>query len=178
MSSRFTKLDPANLPPEQKAVYDVIAAGKRKAVPYIYHALLGSPELAQLTQQLGVYCRYGTEFTARQSELAVLVVAQHFQAAYEWSVHVEEARKAGLPENVIAAVEKGEKPEFADPDDELIYRFSKTYFEQNDVPDDIFVAAEARFGKKAVIELAGILGFYSMLAIVLRIYRVPPQDKA
>jgi len=46
------------------------------------------------------------------------------------------------------------------------------------VPDDLFAEAEARFGKKAVLELAGLLGYYSMLAIVLRIYRVPPQGEA
>ncbi len=51
-------------------------------------------------------------------------------------------------------------------------------FRHNDVPDDLFAAAQARFGEKAVVELAGLLGYYSMLAICLRIYRVPPQGEA
>ena len=178
MSKRFVELDPATLTPAQKPVFDAIASGPRKTVPYIYHTLLASPEMAEKAQALGLFCRYGTEFSPRLSELAILVVSRHWQAAYEWSVHVHEARKAGLPEDVITALEADEVPVFADPDDALVYRFSSTYFAQNDVPDDLFAEAEARFGKKAVLELAGLLGYYSMLAIVLRIYRVPPQGEA
>lgn len=175
---RFREHDPAELSPAQRAVFDAIASGPRKTVPYIYHLLLGSPELAEKAQALGVFCRYGTEFPPRLSELAILVVARHWEAAYEWSVHVHEARKAGVPEPVIAALEKDETPAFEDADDELVYRFASTYFAANDVPDDLFTAAEARFGKKAVVELAGLLGYYSMLAICLRIFRVPPQGEA
>lgn len=178
MNKRFRELEPAELSPAQKTVFDAIASGPRKTVPYIYHLLLGSAELAEKSQALGVFCRYGTEFTPRLSELAILVVARHWDAVYEWSVHVHEARKAGLPESVIAALETDEVPVFEDADDALVYRFASTYFAKNDVPDDLFAEAEARFGKKAVIELAGLLGYYSMLAICLRIYRVPPQGEA
>lgn len=178
MTKRFRELSPDRLTPEQKPVFEAIASGPRKTVPYIYHLLLGSPELAKTAQSLGVFCRYGTEFSPRLSELAILVVARHWDATYEWSVHVHEARKAGVPEPVIAALEKDEVPTFEDADDELVYRFASTYFATNDVPDDIFAAAQARFGEKAVVELAGLLGYYSMLAICLRIYRVPPQGEA
>ena len=178
MTKRFRELDPSTLSPAQKAVFDAIASGPRKTVPYIYHLLLGSAELAEKSQALGVFCRYGTEFPPRLSELAILVVAQHWDATYEWSVHVHEARKAGVPETVITALEKREVPVFEDASDELVYRFASTYFATNDVPDDLFAAAQARFGEKAVVELAGLLGYYSMLAICLRIFRVPPQGEA
>ena len=178
LTKRFKEHDPATLSPAQKAVFDAIASGPRKTVPYIYHLLLGSAELAEKAQALGVFCRYGTEFPPRLSELAILVVARHWDATYEWSVHVHEARKAGLPETVIAALEKDETPVFEDAVEDLVYRFASTYFKNNDVPDDLFAAAQERFGEKAVVELAGLLGYYSMLAICLRIYRVPPQGEA
>lgn len=178
MSKRFAELDPAALAPDQKAIYDAIASGQRKSVPYIFQQLLASPELAERTQALGLFCRYGTELSPRLSELAILVVARHWDATYEWSVHVHEARKAGVPEHEITALEAGRVPEFTDPDAAIIHDFASSFFIGNDVPDDIFAAAEARFGRKAVVELAGLLGYYSMLAIVLRIYRVPPQGEA
>ncbi len=178
MTSRFRELSQDELTPDQRPVFEAIASGPRQTVPYIYHLLLGSPELAKTAQALGVFCRYGTEFSPRLSELAILVVARRWDAAYEWSVHVHEARKAGLPDSIISALEKDQVPDFEDADDALIYRFASTYFATNDVPDDIFAAAEARFGRKAVVELAGLLGYYSMLAICLRIFRVPPQGEA
>ncbi len=175
MSDRFFEIDPARLSPTARVVYDTIAAGPRQSVPYIFQALVKSPELTERTQALGVFCRYNTEFPPRLSELAILVVAKHWDATYEWSVHEHEARKAGVPEDVIAALDAGTVPDFKEADDALIYRFASTFFATNDVPDDLFAAAQARFGEKAVVELAGLLGYYSMLAIILRIFRVPPQ---
>ncbi|WP_127088201.1 carboxymuconolactone decarboxylase family protein [Aquabacter cavernae] len=178
MTKRFRELIPDHLTAAQQPVFEAIASGPRQTVPYIYHLLLRSPELAKTAQALGVFCRYGTQFSPRLSELAILVVARHWDAAYEWSVHVHEARKAGVPEPVIAALEKDEVPVFDDADDDLVYRFASSYFANNDVSDDLFAAAQARFGEQAVVELAGLLGYYSMLAICLRIYRVPPQGEA
>jgi 4-carboxymuconolactone decarboxylase len=42
------------------------------------------------------------------------------------------------------------------------------------VSDQAFDTAVARFGSKTVLELSSILGYYSMLAIVMRVYRVKP----
>lgn len=178
MPKRFVEVDPATLNADQMAIYDAIVSGRRGTVPYIFQVLLRSPRLAELTQNLGLFCRYETDLPARLSELAILVVARHWQADYEWSVHEHEARKAGVPEDVIAALKADRVPDFSDPDDALVYRFSSAFFAHKDVPDDIYAAAEARFGSKAAVELAGVLGYYSMLAIVLRIYRVPPQGEA
>ncbi len=175
LSDRFQEIDPARLSAAARAVYDTIAAGPRQSVPYIFQALVKSPELTERTQALGVFCRYNTEFPPRLSELAILVVAKHWDATYEWSVHEHEARKAGVPDAVIAAIDAGHEPAFADPDDALIYAFARTFFATNEVPDPLFAQAQARFGEKAVVELAGLLGYYSMLAIILRIFRVPPQ---
>ncbi|MEW6255874.1 MAG: carboxymuconolactone decarboxylase family protein [Pseudomonadota bacterium] len=178
MTSRFRQLSPEALTPAQRPIFEAIAAGPRQSVPYIYHLLLESPDLARTAQALGVFCRYGTEFPPRLSELAILVVARHWEATYEWSVHVHEARKAGLPESIIAALEKDEVPHFEEPDDVLVYEFASRFFATNDVPDDLFAQAEARFGRKAVVELAGLLGYYSMLAICLRVFRVPADGEA
>ena len=38
-------------------------------------------------------------------------------------------------------------------------------------------AAVERFGRRRVVEMVGVLGYYSMLAILLRIYRVPAKTK-
>ncbi|MEP9353511.1 carboxymuconolactone decarboxylase family protein [Xanthobacter sp. KR7-65] len=178
MLKRFAEVDPERLTPPEKAIYDMIASGPRGTVPYIFQLLLRSPQLAERTQELGIFCRYETGFPPRLSELAILVVAKHWDSAFEWSVHEHEARKAGVPEAVIAAIAAGRKPDFGDADEALVHGFATAFFAHNDVPDDLFAAAEARFGRKGAVELAGLIGYYSMLAIVLRIYRVPPQGEA
>lgn len=171
---RYSLLSPQTLTPKQKAVYDSIAASRNGAVPTPFHIFLQSPELADRAQQLGSLLRYRTGLTPRQSEIAILVTAKHWDEEYEWSVHAPEARKAGVPEDVIQAIRTGTRPASLTGDEALVYEFANTFYAKRDVPEEVFERAVARFGQKSVVELASILGYYSMLAIVMRIYRVKP----
>jgi len=175
MSTRFRKLDAEQLSPEQRIVFDAIAAPRGGVVPTPFHILLESPELALLTQALGAFCRYRTTLGPRLSELLVLITATHWGAEYELAVHTPEARKAGVAEAVIAALQAKETPRFNDADSQLLYEFATSFFETRDVPDVLFDKAVAQFGRRRVVELAGILGYYSGLAMLLRIFRVPAE---
>jgi 4-carboxymuconolactone decarboxylase len=172
MTDRFKPLAREALAPDQQRIYDAIVAGPRGSVPAPFHIFLQSAPLADRVQQLGSLLRFGTSLPPRLSELAILVTASHWRAAYEWSVHEAEARKAGVSESVIAALAAGTRPPL-EGDDVLVYDFASTFYSKRDVPDELFAAATARFGQKTVVELASILGYYSMLAIVLNLFRVP-----
>src|SRR5580765_2238872 len=114
MNTRFRKLDAGQLSSEQRVVFDAIAAPRGGVVPTPFHILLESPELASLTQALGAFCRYRTQLGPKLSELLVLITAAHWGAEYEFAVHAPEARKAGVPEAVIAALQTREPPGFDD----------------------------------------------------------------
>ena len=172
--SRFREFARAELTPEQQAVFDAVGA-KRGSVPAPFHILLESPALASQAQALGVFCRYNTGFAPRLSELMVLLTAAHWQSDYEMSVHIPEARKAGIPDHVIEAIQAGKAPEFGDRESQLVYDFATAFYATRDVPDALFDAAVAEFGRKRVVEMAGVLGYYSLLAIVMRIFRVPAK---
>lgn len=174
-TERFRPIERDSLDDAQREVFDAIASGPRGSVPAIFHLYLHSPEMCQRIQSLGAFCRYRTSFTPIQSEAVILVVAQHFDAAYEWSVHVVEARNAGLPEDAITAIEGGREPGAADAAVRLLWRFTRTYLATNAVPDALFDEARDAFGHRAVVELAGLIGYYAMLAMALRIFQVPPK---
>jgi len=175
MSERFAPLTRAELSPEQQRVYEAIQSGPRGAVPAPFHLFLHSAELADRVQQLGELLRYRTGLPPRLSELAILITARHWDAEYEWSVHEREARKAGVPESVIRAIAAGTVPELSG-DDALVCEFAHTFYVRRDVTDPLYKTAVDRFGMRTVVELSSILGYYSMLAIVLRIFRVAPAS--
>jgi 4-carboxymuconolactone decarboxylase len=175
MSDRFKPFRRDDLDPRQQAVFDAIEAGPRGTVPWIFHLYLESPDLAARVAELGLFCRYRTGLPPRLSELAILIVARHWNAAYEWRVHEGEARKTGLADDAIAAIGSGREPDFDDADARLIYEFCTEYLSENDVSDALFARAIDRFGRRTVVELAGILGYYSMLAMAIRIFRLPPE---
>ena len=170
---RYQTLTPDTLTPEQKPVYEAIAAARKGSVPKPFHVFLQSPQLTDKAQQLGALLRYETGLSPRLSELAILITAKHWDARYEWRVHEGEARKAGVPEDVIRAIASGTRPALAG-DDAIVFEFASAFFANRNVPDSVFNAAVERLGHKTVVELSSILGYYSMLAIVMAIYRVEP----
>ena len=169
---RYRELNRDELGAEQKALFDSIASTRGGVVPTPFHVLAESPQLASLTQALGAFCRYRTGLSPKLSELAVLITATHWGADYEFAVHAPEALKAGIAQSVIDALKQGKTPSFDDEDARLIYEFTTVFYATRDVPDNLFEHAIARFGRRRVVELAGLLGYYSGLAMLLRIFRV------
>lgn len=173
-SPRYRELDPAELDAEQRRIFEEIGRPRAGAVPAPFHLYVESPELAQTAQAVGAFCRYRTGLPPRLSELAILTTAAYWGAAYEFGVHAGEARKAGVPEPEIVALADGRRPDFDDEDAALVHDFASAIYQHKDVPDALFAEAVKRFGRRTVIELTGLLGYYSMLAIALRVFRVPP----
>ena len=178
MTQRYREFAANELSPEQKAVFDSIASTRGGIVPTPFHVLAESPQLASLTQALGAFCRYRTGLSPKLSELAVLITAAHWGAEYEFAVHTPEALKAGISQSVIDALRDHKKPAFEDRDSKLIYDFATTFYASKDVPDALFQEAVTRFGRRRVVELAGLLGYYSGLAMLLRIFRVAAPKPA
>lgn len=171
-SKRYHEFRRQDLSPEQQQVFDGIAAPRAGVVPAPFHILIESPTLASLTQELGAFCRYRTGFRPYLSEIMVLLTAAHWRADYEFSVHIPEAKKAGLSDETIADLRDGRVPQLDDPDAKVIYDFTTTFYANREVPDALFNEAVARFGRSRVVEFVGVLGYYSMLAIFMRVFRV------
>ena len=169
---RYRELNRDELDAAQKAVFDSIASTRGGVVPTPFHILAESPDLASLTQALGAFCRYRTGLSPKLSELAVLITASYWGADYEFGVHAPEALKAGIAQSVIDAVRDGKKPPFDDDDSRLVYEFATVFYATKDIPDRLFDEAVARFGRRRVVELTGLLGYYSGLAMLLRVFRV------
>ena len=59
-------------------------------------------------------------------------------------------------------------------DEALVHAFASELLTQGRVGDDTFALAVARFGYQTVVELVGVAGFYSMVALTLNAFAAPP----
>lgn len=159
----------------QRAVWDHIASGARGGVGGPFLALLGSPELCSRVEQLGVFVRYECGVPMRLREIAILCVGQHWRADYEWYAHAPIAESQGVPSAVIAAIGAGaaEIPFDHDPD-RVVVAFARALLRTGGVPDAEFAAARALLGERGTVELTGLVGYYSLLAMQLNVFRVEP----
>lgn len=159
---------------EQRDVHDRIASGPRGGVRGPLAIWLHRPELADLAQSLGRYCRYDSSLPPRLSELAILTTARVWNADYEWQTHLPHALAAGLSQDITDALSRDETPVFTAEDEELVYLFTRELNEKKSVSDALFERTLARLGRDATVDLVGVLGYYSLISMTIKAFEVPP----
>ncbi len=173
---RFKPLSSEEMTPEQAEVWAGIC-GDRPSPAGPFNAWLVSPELARRAASLGAQARLHTSLEPRLSELAILVTARHWNSQTEWSLHEPFARRAGLDQEVIDALNHKIVPEFGQEDEAGVYAFCRQALEQGQVEDAVFDRCRDALGQAGVIELTVLLGYYSLVALSLNVFQVPLPEE-
>ena len=135
--------------------------------------LLRSPEMLSRARNVGDYVRFNSALPPRLSEFVILITARHWTQQYEWSAHAAIAERAGLSLDTIAAVADGRRPEQMSEDEAAVYDFCMELLQTHGVSDPTYAQAVSLFEEKGVIDTIGIVGYYSMLAMVMNTARTP-----
>ena len=171
--SRVPALTPETMTDAQRRVAAEIASGPRgTSTGGPFNAWLQSPEFADRAQNLGALLRYGTSVPPRLKELAILTVARAWTAQFEWYAHKKFAIDAGLAIAVIDALEARRRPGFVNDDEAAVYDFAAELLASHQVADATFAAAESHLGKAGVVELVGVLGYYTLVSMTLNVFQV------
>ncbi len=161
---------------DQKRIHDEITAGPRGGVVGPLKVWLHSPSLADRAQKLGAYARYHSSLPPHLSELAILVTGWIWKADFEWMSHVGPAREAGISEAVIESIRTGAKPPFEDDRSHIVYTVSRELHETRRLSKETYARAEALLGRQALVDLVGILGYYTLISMTLNAFDVLTPD--
>jgi 4-carboxymuconolactone decarboxylase len=179
---RLDSLTPDQLDSAQAELYGAITGGPRAAdrgrSPITdeagrllgpFNAMLYNPALGDPMQGLGAAIRYHTSLDAPTREVAILTVAATLDSEFEWFAHERLARGAGVSDETIARIAAGREP---DGEAALIHRAARELIVDGDLSEARFAEVEERFGVTGCVELVVLIGYYRMLALVLRTFRV------
>jgi 4-carboxymuconolactone decarboxylase len=169
---RFQPIPPDEMNAEQRAIYDEALASKRGQVPAPVLAWLHSPDLARHAARLGAFLRFDTTLGAQLSELAILVTARHWSAAYEWYAHKKLALQAGIAPDVLDAINIRHVPDLDDPRAQIVYEVSEALHESRVLPQALYNRARTLLGERGLVELIGLLGYYTLVSMTLNAYEV------
>lgn len=172
--ARIPKINPQDMTAEQQAVHDDIASGPRGEVVGPLAVWLNRPKLADTAQKLGQYCRYDSSLPPRLSELAILTTARIWNATFEWQSHEPPARAAGLADEVITALAKDETPDFKNFDEEVVYRIARDLNLDRRISDELYLRGEELLGRDGLVDLIGVLGYYSLISMTINAFEVDP----
>lgn len=173
-TDRLTAIDPALWTDAQRACAEEIIAGPRGGLISPFVPLLRSPELCTHAQRMGEYLRYRSAIGLRLSELAILVTARHWDQQVEWSIHAPIAVREGIAPNIVEAIADERTPVFTQTDEHLVYEVSRQSLQERRVDDATWADACAQLGEHGVLDLTGIVGYYTMLSIVMNGAQTPP----
>ena len=139
-----------------------------------FNAMLYAPPVGHALQELGAAIRFRTELAPRTREMAILVVAQAWDSAYERDSHELLGRDAGLTDAEIKALRAGDDPGFADKHEQVAYSVVRALTgPAADLDDQEYDTAAAVLGERALVELSTLVGYYATLALQMRIFRAP-----
>ena len=172
-TDRLPPLPESSLSPAQKRAAAELATGPRGAVFGPFVPLLRSPDFLSPLQKAGEYLRYKSALAPRLSEFAILLVARRWNQQYEWHVHRPIAERAGVPVEHVQAVAEGRRPDGMAPDQAVVHDFLQELQANRSVSDVTYRRAVELFGERGVIDLCGICGYYSTLAMVMNVARTP-----
>jgi 4-carboxymuconolactone decarboxylase len=122
---------------------------------------------------LGDYLRFASVLPPRLSELAIIITARQWTQNYEWDVHAPLAAQAGVSPSVIAAIADGRRPDGMTGEEETLWTFCDELHRNRSVSDATYARTVQAFGEQGVIDILGISGYYTMLAMVLNTARTP-----
>jgi 4-carboxymuconolactone decarboxylase len=137
-----------------------------------FDALLRSPKVGDAVQRVGTALRRDSTLGRDVTETAILTVAAHWRAGYEWYAHSAIAAASGLlPHDDLHRLRTGRPPESSDTL-RTIWSFVSQLVADGSVDDETYARASATLGERGTVELVLLVGYYALLAAVLNTFRI------
>lgn len=155
----------------QKKAAAEFAGGRGYEVRGPFVPLIRSPEVMLRAKAMGDHLRFKSALEPRLSEMIILITAREWTQQYEWVAHHDIAIKAGLRKEIADAIADGRRPVGMAEDEEAAYDMSIEIQRTKRVSDPVWNRAVAKFGEQGVIDLLGINGYYTFLAMTMNAAR-------
>jgi len=173
--TRIPDLEKEEMTPRQLEVYNDIVQN-RPSLSGPFSVWLHSPEFCDRAQRVGEFVRLKCSVPPRLRELAILIVASSMDCQSEWAIHVPFARKAGIKDEVIKALSAKAEVPFERQDERDVYTFTKDIMDKHFVTDDVFQNLVKHLGETGTIEMTGLVGYYTLVAMTLNVFEVPVPE--
>ena len=184
MTARVHPFPPGALSGTRLDLYEAITGGPRAQGPQHFaltradgslrgpfNAFLLAPELGEALQNVGAALRYRGALSDRAREIAILLVAAHWDSEFERAAHEAVGAAAGLTDAELAALRAGDVAAFAG-EESLVAAVTMQLLD-GDLDDGAWGEASVALGAAVVFELTVLVGYYATLALQLRVFRVP-----
>jgi len=172
LTTRIKEIPEPQLTAEQAKVFKDLVAGRgRLLTPY--KIWIHSPKLAAALETIGTFLNKKSSLTEREVELVICIIANHWKGEYVWAAHVKRCLELGYAKSVFDAIRAGKAPDLADARERAVYDLSRISMEPGGGSDEVYDRADKLLGRAGVAEVVALLGYYSSVAMAMKLHRVP-----
>lgn len=186
-NGRLRPLDQDELSPDQRALYDTITNTRGRADDTLsitdstgalrgpFNSLLHAPRLGGAVQALGAVLRFEGLLDPAPRELLICVVASEAGFSYEWEIHSQLARAAGVREETLDAVQRRE--DMGDPEEwvNALVKLGREIVEQTTIADETYSAATKYWSGSELLEMVVLAGYYLLIGRILNVFHSHPS---
>jgi 4-carboxymuconolactone decarboxylase len=177
-AERMPALAMESMDAAQRAAAQELIDGPRGAVFGPFIPLLRSPDLMSRLQKVGEYIRFHSALETRINEFVMLIVSRLWTQQFEWRMHYPLALKAGVAEEVLVALGEGRRPLGMRDDEQIAYDLCEELARTHGVSDFTYQQAVAQFGERGVIDMLGLVGYFSTVSMIMNVARTPPMSSS
>jgi 4-carboxymuconolactone decarboxylase len=173
--NRILEIPPDKLTQAQATVFEQLTAGRGRILGP-YKIWIHSPTVASGMEQIGTFLNKSASLSKREVEIGILVIAQHWQGEYVKQAHIREGKAAGLTPETIDAILAGADPKLTDPHERAVHRFAAALVSKSKLSDAEFAEIEQALGREGIAEVLVLIGYYTSVALGMKVHEVPiPQ---
>ena len=174
--NRIEDLKPETMTVQQKQVFDQLVAGRGRILAP-YRVWIHSPDVASRMESLGTYLNKRSTLTTREVEIGILVIARHWQSPYVIDAHVKLGMEAGMTREQVEAIRDGKASGLTDPREIEFHDFCVEIVGGAKLSDERFAHFAAALGRDRLAEALVLLGYYTSVALAMKIHDMPIPGK-
>ena len=143
-----------------------------------YKNWIHSPKLAAGMETIGTHLNKHGALTTREVELTIVIIATHWDGTYVQAAHVKTCLELGYPQESMDAIKAGEIPDLPDAREKAVYDLCQIAMAPGGGSDEVYDRAAERLGRDGLAEVLALLGYYSAVAMAMKLHRVRCRDRA
>lgn len=148
----------------------------RAALGDVYVRMFNNPAVARAVGALGGHLRFAGVLPDDARELAILRYAARQGFGYEWSHHQRPARRAGIPEDIVAALAGDGVPEGLAPERRAVVQAVDAVAARRSIPEEVQERVAAAFGLAGVVELVALCGLYALMGYTVTAFDIAVEE--
>lgn len=170
---RFQETPTNQMSPEIKDAYD-FTKQLRGLVPGPHKIWLANPTLSKTIVPTGEYYQKYSTLNKAEIEIVTNVINSRWMASYAIYEHEKIGEEQGhLKAATVERIIAGLPVSFEDPRQQLVYELASALAAPRIVPLGLFKRAKNLLGDAGVVDVAVLIGWFTMVCATLNAYDVP-----